>query len=94
MAIDTAAKRRSAAGIPGIPLGVGVTPDTDKDQFWRQCAGWGYGGILAGAPSEGIVHSLPVVWEFTHELAVAWEFTHTLPVVWEFTHEMAVKWED
>ena len=27
----------------------GVTPDSTPDQFWRQAAGWGYGGILAGA---------------------------------------------
>jgi len=47
MAIDTAAKRRGASGIPSFPLGPGVTPDSDKDTFWRQTVGWGYGGIAA-----------------------------------------------
>lgn len=47
MAIDTAAKRRSAAGLPFLPLGPGVTPDAGKGQAWRQQAGWGYSGILA-----------------------------------------------
>lgn len=50
MAIDTAAKRRSAAGIPALPLGPGVTPDASPGQAWRQSAGWGYVGILAGEP--------------------------------------------
>ena len=49
MAIDTAPKRRSVAGISFWLFGPGVTPDATPDQFWRQCAGWGYGGILAGA---------------------------------------------
>ena len=48
MAIDTAAKRRSAAGVGFFVLGPGVTPDATPDQFWRQCAAWSYGGILAG----------------------------------------------
>lgn len=50
MSIDTAAKRRSAAGIPFLPLGPGVTPDATPGQEWRQQAGWGYSGILAGSP--------------------------------------------
>ena len=49
MAIDTAAKRRGVAGIPFWLFGPGVTPDVAKDAFWRQSAGWGYGGILASA---------------------------------------------
>ena len=51
MAIDTAPKRKSVSGIPAIPLGPGITPDATAAQFWRQTSGWGYGGILAGAPS-------------------------------------------
>lgn len=49
MAIDSAAKRRSVAGIGFWLFGPGVTPDATPDQFWRQCSGWSYGGILAGA---------------------------------------------
>lgn len=48
MAIDTAPKRRSVAGIGFWLFGPGVTPDATPDQFWRQCSGWSYGGILAG----------------------------------------------
>lgn len=54
MAIDTAAKRRSVAGVPFHP-GLGVTPNASKDQAWRQQAAWGYSGILADtvvAPTE------------------------------------------
>lgn len=51
MAIDTAERRRSAAGVPFLPVGPGVTPNAAKDQEWRQQAAWSYGGILsAGAP--------------------------------------------
>lgn len=50
MAIDTAEKRKSVAGIPFLPLGVGVTPNASKDQEWRQQAAWSYSGILAGLP--------------------------------------------
>ena len=53
MALNTAANRRSAAGLPFLPLGPGVTPDVGKDKFWRQSAGWGYGGIAAAAPGVG-----------------------------------------
>lgn len=46
MAIDSAEKRRSIAGLPHlIP---GITPNASKDQEWRQESGWGYSGILAG----------------------------------------------
>lgn len=55
MAMDTAEKRRSAAGVPFLPLGPGVTPNSGKDQEWRQQAGWGYSGIAA----EAEVFSLP-----------------------------------
>lgn len=51
MAIDTAAKRRAAAGVPFLPLGPGVTPDATKAQAWRQQVAWSYSGILAGAPA-------------------------------------------
>lgn len=47
MAIDSALKRRNVGGIP-FPLSPGVTPDSDKDQVWRQSSGWSYSGILAG----------------------------------------------
>ena len=48
MAIDTAEKRKAVAAIPGIPFAVSVTPNATPDQEWRQEAGWGYPGILAG----------------------------------------------
>lgn len=47
MAIDTAQKRRSAAGVPFLPLGPAVTPDSAKDQAWRQEVAWSYSGIAA-----------------------------------------------
>lgn len=47
MALDTAEKRRSASIVSLYPLGPGVTPNSDKDQEWRQEAGYGYSGILA-----------------------------------------------
>lgn len=49
MAIDSAPKRRSVAGLGFWIFGPGVTPDATPDQFWRQSVGWGYGGILAAA---------------------------------------------
>lgn len=56
MAIDSAAKRRSAGGLP-FPLGPGVTPNSAKDAAWRQQVAWGYGGAAQGAvvetPTEG-----------------------------------------
>ena len=46
MALDSAEKRKSVSGVAlGIP---GVTPNSGQDQEWRQEAGWGYSGILAG----------------------------------------------
>ena len=42
--IDTAEKRRSAAGFRRLP---GVTPNASKDQEWRQQAARRYSGILA-----------------------------------------------
>lgn len=48
MAIDTAEKRRSAAGVPFVVLGPGVTPNAAKDQEWRQQSAWSYSGILVG----------------------------------------------
>lgn len=50
MAINTAEKRRSVAGVPFLPLGVNVTPNLSKDQEWRQQAAWSYSGILAATP--------------------------------------------
>ena len=50
MAIDSAEKRKSAAGVGFWIFGPGVTPNASKDAEWRQQAGWGYSGIAAGAP--------------------------------------------
>lgn len=52
MPIDTAEKRRSAGGVPFLPLGPGVTPNASKDQEWRQQAAWSYSGILAESEVE------------------------------------------
>lgn len=45
MAIDSAAKRRSASAIIAGVFVVSVTPDATKALAWRQDAGWGYQGI-------------------------------------------------
>lgn len=50
MAIDTAEKRRSVAGIPGVPFGPNVTPNASKDVEWRQQVAWSYSGIAPAAP--------------------------------------------
>jgi hypothetical protein len=52
MAIDTAAKRRAVATLAFMVFAPGITPDATPDQFWRQTAGYGYGGILADSPVE------------------------------------------
>ena len=54
MAIDTAEKRRSAAGVGFWVSGPGVTPNAAKDAEWRQQAGWGYSGIPAST-GEGLL---------------------------------------
>lgn len=46
MAIDSAAKRRSVAG---LTVGWGITPDAAALAAWRQTVAWSYSGILAGA---------------------------------------------
>ena len=50
MAIDSAAKRRAAAGVPCHPLGPGVTPDAAKSASWRKQSAWGYAGGMVTAP--------------------------------------------
>ena len=50
MAIDTAVKRRAAAGVPFLPLGPGVTPDAAKPSSWRKQSAWGYAGGTVTAP--------------------------------------------
>lgn len=51
MAIDDAEKRRSASGVPFLPLGPGVTPNAAPDVDWRQQAGWSYSGVLVTGES-------------------------------------------
>lgn len=46
MAIDSAEKRKSVAGVAFF-IFLGVTPNVGKDAEWRQQAGWGYSGIAA-----------------------------------------------
>jgi hypothetical protein len=50
MAIDNAEKRKSASNIGQVWLGPAVTPNSGKDQEWRQQAGYSYSGILADTP--------------------------------------------
>ena len=49
MAIDTREKRASVVGINRL-AGPSVTPNSGKDQEWRQEVGYSYSGILAAAP--------------------------------------------
>lgn len=44
--MDTAEKRRSAAGVPFLPVGPGVTPNAAKPAAWRQQSAWSYSGVL------------------------------------------------
>ena len=54
MAIDTAAKRRSVAGLLLPFLVVGVTPTATPDVAWRQSAAWSYEWIEAAAPAVSV----------------------------------------
>lgn len=53
MAIDTAEKRRSAAGVAFWVVGPGITPNAAKDVEWRQQSAWGYSGISPTPPTPG-----------------------------------------
>lgn len=53
MAIDTAEKRRSAAGVAFWVVGPGVTPTLAKDAEWRAEAAWGYSGVAPAPPVTG-----------------------------------------
>lgn len=44
MSLATPDSRRSASGIPYIPLGPGIAPGSDHEDI-RQQAGWGYSGL-------------------------------------------------
>ena len=50
MAIDSREKRASVVGVNYISA-ASVTPNSGKDQEWRQESGWGYPGILADNPT-------------------------------------------
>lgn len=56
--INTAAKRRAAAGVAFLPLGPGVTPNSAKNAAWRRQACWSYlpVPILSVARSARSVH--------------------------------------
>lgn len=56
MAIDTAEKRRSAAGTMTF-WSASTTPNVAKDQEWRQQGLRRFSGILAGAGGEVVVIS-------------------------------------
>lgn len=55
MAIDTAAKRKSVSSVGFIFAGPGITPDATPDVFWRQTAGYGYGGIETAGSGSGLL---------------------------------------
>jgi hypothetical protein len=44
VAIDSAARRRAAAGVPFLPIGPGVTPDAAKPAAWRKQSAWSFAG--------------------------------------------------
>lgn len=58
MAVDTANKRRSASGLPFLPLGPSV-PVPAPPAATRQAAGWGYVGIPVRTYTAGV---RPAVW--------------------------------
>jgi len=82
MAIDTAAKRRSAAsaGWPFTPPG--VTPDAAKPAAWRQQAGWGYSGVAAGeaATPLPVIIRIPISSSRAVRLAVSSSNDATIPI--------------
>lgn len=62
MAIDSAEKRKSVAGI-GLPAyGPGVTPNASKDGEWRQQSGYSYSGI---ATSSVVTTAASLAWRFS-----------------------------
>lgn len=73
MAIDTAEKRRSVAGILGYLWGPGVTPSASHDADWRQEAGYGYVGVPVAVAA--VVASM--VWSGLSGLT-----THPVPWRW------------
>lgn len=46
--LNTPLKRRTAAGVPFLPLGPSVTPDVNKDAAWRRQVAWGYLQLVSG----------------------------------------------
>ena len=90
MAIDTAEKRRSVAGIHLMAAGPGVTPNSDQDQEWRQQVGYGYSGILVAvavvavaAPVEGGLLVFPPIRRRGPSLEVRREIADTVVATWE-----------
>ena len=62
MAIDTAEKRKSVAGI-GLPCyGPGVSVNVSHDLEWRQQVGYGYSGIATGT---GLTVAQQMDWRFS-----------------------------
>lgn len=55
MAIDSAEKRKSVAGISAGCYPVAVTPNASKDREWRQQAGFGYSGITPSGSQPDVV---------------------------------------
>jgi hypothetical protein len=49
MAVDSSEKRLSAAGVPFLPLGLGVTPDATPGIEWRFQVAWLYSGVAVVA---------------------------------------------
>jgi len=54
MPINTAEKRKMAAGVVALPQGPGVTPNAGADSGWRLQAGHSYGPQSAAAPAGAV----------------------------------------
>lgn len=77
MAIDTAAKRRAAAGAGCVALLPGVTPAGSSSAFQRRSAAWGYGGIATVVSVSAISGRNAAVAEFRPTSAVEFRPTTT-----------------
>ena len=70
MAIDSAEKRRSILGLMIRVPGIGVTPDSSRDQEWRQEVAGLYSGILVSAPSVVSAYMVSVVQHFVKSIGL------------------------
>lgn len=66
MSLNSVEARYSIAGLNG-PWNVGVYPDTDKAQAWRQASGWGYAGILLTVTVAAATEWIGPIYEATYQ---------------------------